>query len=213
MLETVKEKWSKWLPYIFMLVAALSRWPGLFPQNFSVFYALMFCAGAFFPRNIKWWLPMGTVVVTDLALNLYYYFAMGISSFSVVQLVIYAVYLGLIWFGGRFNPRGSFLGLLSGGIVGAIAFYFITNTAAWILNPEYTKDLAGWIIALTKGTDGHPTTIQFFLNTLTSGGLFTGLFAGAMKLTEAAEPKEKEKEEPSPEEEPEGDEAPGEGKA
>ena len=69
MLRNVNGKWSKWLPYVFMLVAALSRWPGLFPPNFSAFYGLAFCAGAFFPRNVKWWLPLGTLVVTDIALD------------------------------------------------------------------------------------------------------------------------------------------------
>jgi hypothetical protein len=191
-----------------MAIAALSRWPGLFPPNFSAFYALMFCAGAFFPRHIKWWLPMGTLVLSDLALNLYYWFGLGINAFKAAQLINYAVFAALIWFGGRFNPRSSFTGLLAGGIVGAILFYVITNTAAWLLNPfnnpEYTKDLAGWIIALTKGTGGYPTTLEFFRNTLLSGGLFTGIFAGAMKLSEAAESaREKETEEA---EEPEGKE-------
>lgn len=198
-----------------MAVAALSRWPNLFPANFSAFYALMFCAGAFFPKNIKWWLPMGTLVATDLALNLYYYFALGINSFKAMQLVNYAAFGGLIWFGGRFNPRASFLKLLSGGIVGAIAFYLITNTAAWLFNPfnnpEYTRDFGGWLLALTLGTKGHPTTLQFFINTLLSGGLFTGLFAGAMKLSEAAEPAEEKEEEPA--EEGEAEPAPEEGKA
>ena len=46
-----------------MLLAALSRWPGLFPPNFSAFYALAFCAGAFFPPTIKWWLPLATLVL------------------------------------------------------------------------------------------------------------------------------------------------------
>lgn len=96
-------------------------------------------------------------------------------------------------------------------------FYLITNTASWLFNPfhnpEYTKDLAGLIIALTMGTKGHPTTLEFFRNTLTSGGLFTGIFAGILKLNEAAESaKEKETEE-APAEEPQGDEVPGEGKA
>ena len=31
----MSEKWSKCLPYVFMAVAALSRWPNLFPPNFS----------------------------------------------------------------------------------------------------------------------------------------------------------------------------------
>src|SRR3974377_2541201 len=105
MLGVVNGKWSKWPPYIFMLVAALSRWPGLFPPNFSAFYALVFCAGAFFPRQIKWWLPLGTLVFTDLALNLYYLFALHINAFRATQLINYAAFLGIVWFGTRFNPR------------------------------------------------------------------------------------------------------------
>ena len=200
-------KWSKWLPYVFMLVAALSRWPKLFPPNFSAFYGLAFCAGAFFPRTVRWWLPLGTLVATDIALDFYY------QSFSAMQLVNYAAYALIILFGTRFSHRSRFLSLLAGGIMGAILFYLLTNTASWLFDAEYTKDLAGWLIALTKGTGGYPTTLQFFINTLTSGGLFTGLFAGALKLTEAAEPaKEKEPEE-EPAQAPEGEEAPEEGKA
>jgi hypothetical protein len=221
MLRFVSGTWKRWLPYVFMLLVALSRWPGLFPQNFSAVYALMFCAGAFFPRHIKWWLPLGTLVVTDVALNLYYLFALHINSFKATQLINYAAFICILWFGTKFKPRASFgwlraAWLVSGGIMGAVFFYLVTNTAAWLFNPfanpEYTKDLAGWFIALTKGTGGYPTTIQFFLNTLLSGGLFTGLFVGALKLSEAAESaKEKETEE-EPAKEPEGEEAPGEAK-
>jgi len=57
----------------------------------------------------------------------------------------------------------------------------------------------GWLTALTKGTAAGPKPWQFFRNTLMSGGLFTGLFVGAMKLNEAAESKQ-EKEEQAPEE-------------
>jgi hypothetical protein len=205
MLGDVNGKWSKWLPYVFMLIAALSRWPKLFPPNFSAFYALAFCAGAFFPRGVKWWLPLGTLLVTDIALVFYYH------TFSAMQLVNYLGYAVIILLGTRFKHSSRFLGLLAGGILGAILFYLITNTASWLANPEYTKDLAGWIIALTKGTAGYPTTIEFFRNTLMSGGLFTGLFAGALKLTGAAEPAEDKEAEPA--EEPEGEAAPEEGKA
>lgn len=217
MLKNVNGKAGRWLPFLFMTVAALSRWPGLFPPNFSAFYALAFCAGAFFPATMKWWLPMGTLLFTDLALNLYYYFASGINAFQWFQLLNYAAFGGLIWMGTKFNPRASFVRLLSGGVFGAILFYLITNTAAWLFNPfqnpEYTKDLAGWLIALTKGTAGHPTTLEFFRNTLMSGGLFTGLFVGALKMTEAAESaKEKETGEQGAEE-PEEEPAPDEAKA
>ena len=156
-------------------------------------------------------------MASDLVLNLYYYFALGINAFKATQLVNYAAFAGLVWFGSKFNRHSSFLRLLSGGILGAILFYLVTNTAAWLFNPfhnpEYTKDLAVWIIALTQGTAGHPTTLEFFRNTLMSGGLFTGLFAGAFKLGQAAESaKEKEEQEESAAE-PETEPAPEEGKA
>jgi hypothetical protein len=211
-LQEVNGKWSKWLPYVFMLLAALSRWPGLFPPNFSAFYALAFCAGAFFPKNIKWWLPLGTLLASDLALNLYYLFALNINAFKATQLINYAAFVVILWFGTKFNSKTPFLRLLGGGIFGAIMFYLLTNTAAWLFNPfgnpEYTKDLTGWLIALTKGTQGYPTTLQFFWNTLMSGGLFTGLFAGAMKISEAAESAAEKEPQEEPAEEAEGGEAP-----
>ena len=119
MLGDVNGKWSKWLPYVFMLVAALSRWPKLFPPNFSAFYGLCFCAGAFFPHNVKWWLPLGTLVVTDIALDFYY------QSFGALQLVNYVAYALIILFGTRFNHRSRFLGLLAGGIMGLIGGYLL----------------------------------------------------------------------------------------
>jgi hypothetical protein len=217
MLNSVNGKWNKWLPYLFMLLAALSRWPGLFPPNFSAFYALAFCAGAFFPRQIKWWLPLGTLVLSDVALNFYYLFALHINSFKATQLINYAAFLGLIWFGSKYRPHSAFLSLLLGGVIGAVLFYLITNTAAWLFNPfnnpEYTKDLAGWLRALTLGTKGYPTTLEFFRNTLMSGGLFTGLFAGAMKLTAPAESATEKEQEEEPAEDPQVEPEPEEGKA
>jgi hypothetical protein len=113
----------------------------------------------------------------------------------------------LIALGRRFRASDSWLRLLGGGLLGAILFYLITNTAAWFFNPfgnpEYTRNLTGWLIALTKGTGGYPETWTFFRNTLLSGGLFTGLFVGAMKMSEAREPQEEEEPEEAPEAEEE----------
>jgi hypothetical protein len=199
---------------VMLAVFALSRIPGLLPQNFSAAYALMFCAGVYFTGRMAWWLPLTAMLVTDFGLNLYYYFAKDIDVFNLsllrYLLANYGAYAVLIWLGRRFKPKDHWLSLLGGGVLGALLFYLITNTASWLFNPfnnpEYTKTFIGWLTALTKGTAGYPQTWEFFRNTLLSGGLFTGLFAGAMKLTEAAEsPKEKgeaaeEGEEEAPEE-------------
>lgn len=192
-----------------MAVFALTRWPGLMPLNFSAAYALLFCAGVYFPGRLGWWLPLTAMAVADAALSFYYWKTFGIS-FQWYQLTNYAVYLALIGLGRSFKPASSWLKLFTGGIVGSLLFYLITNTAAWLLNPfgnpEYTRDIAGWFIALTQGTAGHPPTWEFLRNTLLSGGLFTGLFAGAMKLADhfesAAEKETSEAETPEAEETP-----------
>ena len=180
-----------------MAVLALSRMPGLFPQNFSAVYALVFCAGVYFPRRLVWWLPrVSTLVATDLLLNWYYHSHYQTPFLSADLIGNYLAYFVLVWLGRRFNRKTSFLALLGGGVLGAILFYLITNTLSWLFNPfhnpEYAKTLAGWIIALTRGTSGYAQTWEFFRNTLMSGGLFTGLFAGAAKLLEALEPEEEE---------------------
>ena len=191
----------------------------MLPQNFSAAYALVFCAGVYFSGRLGWWLPLATLLVTDLGLDLYYRFYVGWHVFEIptlkYQLINYVAYVCLIWLGRRFKPQSSFVALLGGGVLGAVLFYLITNTASWLFNPfhnpEYTRTLMGWLTALTKGTAGWPQTWEFFRNTLLSGGLFTGLFVGAMKLLESAEsPLEKElpeESEPEPEPADEADQA------
>jgi hypothetical protein len=203
-----------------MVIAAFSRWPGLFPSNFSAFYGLAFCAGAFFAPRMRWWLPLGTLLITDLCLD-FYYLHHGYRVFDIplikYQLVNYAAFVLLIFLGRAFGRRASFLALLGGGLLGAMLFYFITNTASWFFNPfgnpEYTKTLSGWLTALTQGTAGWPQTWEFFRNTLTSGGLFTGLFAGALKLTASSESAREKESQEAPVQDPEAEPAADEAKA
>jgi hypothetical protein len=178
------------LAVIFVAVFALSRIPGLLPPNFSAAYAFAFCAGVYFRGATAWWLPLGTMLVTDIGLNIYYS-THGIPVWDAADLenlwFNYLAYAVLIFLGTRFRRQQSFCKLVGGGLLGAILFYLVTNTASWFFNPfhnpEYTKTLAGWLIALTKGTGGYPPTLDFFRNTLLGGGLFTALFAAAEKLT------------------------------
>ena len=193
----MKEKWNKlppprWralarrgLPVLFVAVFALSRIPGSMPANFSAAYAFAFCAGVYFRGATAWWLPLGTMLVTDVALNIFYY---HVEPFAFYLVLNYAIFAALIGLGKCFGRRASFFKLLSGGLLGAVIFYLVTNTLSWFQDAGYAKTIAGWIQALTVGhPDIHPTTWEFFRNTLLSTGIFTALFVAAEKLTAPAE--------------------------
>src|SRR5207249_6120281 len=92
MLPGMKEKRQLWLPILLMLVFALTRWPGLLPWNFSAAYALSFCAGIFFPRRLAWWLPLTTLLLSDVLINCYYQFVQHIDAFRWTQLINYGAY-------------------------------------------------------------------------------------------------------------------------
>src|SRR5579862_8548680 len=91
------------LPLATMLVFALSRIPGMLPQNFSAAYALAFCAGVYFSGRLAWWLPLITLLLTDIGLNCYYHFYLGWQVFDLpvlkYQLFNYGAYVVLIWLG------------------------------------------------------------------------------------------------------------------
>jgi hypothetical protein len=196
------------LPFVLMLVFALSRIPGVLPQNFSAAYALAFCGGLYFSGKMAWWLPLGTLFVTDVLLNVFHYDTDPFNSYMLLNLGGFAVLVAL---GRWFKPRMNWFTLVGGGLFGAVIFYVFTNTVSWLYDPGYSKTLAGWIQALTVGRpDFHPTTLEFFRNTLLSGGLFTALFTGSMKLT-AESPKEKEA--GAAEDAPEAETSPEEAKA
>ena len=199
MIRAVKKR-LVW-PMLLIVVFALSRWPGLMPPNFSAAYAILFCAGFYLPGRLGWIIPLGVLAGSDLLLNLFFYTqgAFSPARFVLDEAPICLAYAGLILLGRAFAAKRSWRMLLGGGLIWAVLFYIVTNTMAWLSSPGYAKTLAGWIQAVTVGLPGYPPTWQFFRNTLLSGGLFTGLFAGAMKLTESSESseadEEKEKEE------------------
>jgi hypothetical protein len=192
----VKEKSNVWLAVLLMVVFALTRWPGALPENFSAAYALAFCCGVFLPGRLAWWLPLATLTVTNVLLNVLHYHVPALSWYLLLTTASFGL---LVWLGRAFQPGSAWWKLVGGGLLGSILFYVVSNTAAWLYESTqpYPKNLSGWIQALTVGTSGWPETWKFFRNTLLSGGLFTGLFVGAMKLGPSVQPAPDEEEAPS----------------
>ena len=174
-----------------MLVFAASRWPGMLPQNFSAAHALLFCAAFWLPGWMGWVLPLATIIVTDILLNLFHYNASVFDPRLVTNWMILALFVVLAkWLARRRSYGRVFLGTL----LGALLFYLVTNTVSWMVTPAYAKTIAGWVQALTVGLPGFPPTWVFGLKSLLGTGLFTGLFAGAMKWSEALDATEPEPE-------------------
>ena len=180
-----------WLPLLLMLIFAVSRWPGMLPQNFSAAHALLFCAAFWLPGWMGWVLPLATIIVTDILLNVFAYDVTVLDPRLVTNWMILALFVVLAkWLARRRSYGRVFIGTL----FGALLFYLVSNSVSWMVNPAYAKTIAGWVQALTVGLPGFPPTWMFGLKTLLGTGLFTGLFAGAMKLSEAMDATEPEPE-------------------
>ena len=180
-----------------MLIFAVSRWPGMLPQNFSAAHALLFCAAFWLPGWMGWVLPLATIIVTDILLNVFAYDVTVLDPTLVTNWMILALFVVLAkWLARRRSYGRVFLGTL----FGALLFYLVSNSVSWMVNPAYAKTIAGWVQALTVGLPGFPPTWVFGLKTLLGTGLFTGLFAGAMKLSEAMDATEPEPEDEDTEE-------------
>ena len=180
-----------------MLIFAVSRWPGMLPQNFSAAHALLFCAAFWLPGWMGWVLPLATIIVTDILLNVFAYDVTVLDPRLVTNWMILALFVVLAKWLAR---RRSYGRVLLGTLFGALLFYLVSNSVSWMVNPAYAKTIAGWVQALTVGLPGFPPTWVFGLKTLLGTGLFTGLFAGAMKLSEAMDATEPEPEDEDTEE-------------
>ncbi len=176
--------------------------------NFAPFAAIAFCGAVYFRDKRLWLLPFAGLCLTDLYVNWFYAREYGYHlewTGYVARVISFAAGLGLGWW---VSTRKSWLWLLNGSLLGALVFYFITDTLSWWSDAFYAKTLAGWWQALTIGHPEYPPTIYFFRNTLFGDLMFSGLFAGVMEWIA------KRNEEPSllddEEEETEGEEKPAE---
>ena len=181
-----------------MLVFAASRWhtvdqegnlEPLLPYNFSAAHALLFCAAFWLPGWLGWFLPMATIIVTDLLLNSFVYNEPLLLQSSIPIWISLGIFVVLAkWLA----KRRSYVRVFLGTLIGTLLFYLVSNTMAWFGNPAYVKSFAGWIQALTVGLPGFPPTWFFGLKSLLGTSLFTGLFAGAMRISDAWDDSEQE---------------------
>ena len=150
-------------------------------SNISPVMAIAFCGAVYFRDKKMWAVPFVALALSDIYINWFYAKEYG-YSWPVSGTIARTACFGLaLLIGAWVAKRKSWLNLLNGGLLGAIAFYLVTNTQSWAADPFYAKSLAGWWQALTIGHPEYPPTVYFFRNTLFGDLMFTGLFAGVME--------------------------------
>ena len=150
--------------------------------NFAPLMALAFCGAVYLQDRRLWVVPFVALAASDLYLDHYYAATFGESwtwPSAVLRLVCFAAALPL---GHAVAARKSWVTLGAGALTASLIFYVLTNTDAWLRDPYYPANLAGWLQALTVGRPEFPPTWMFFRNTLASDLLFTGLFALTLEL-------------------------------
>jgi len=175
-----------WLLGLMVLFTAM-RWPGLLPWNFSPVYAICFCAGVYLKGLRAWLVPVALMCVSDLAMNYFVYRPMGYSVFSADMISRYVLYLLLIFMGWRLSKTQSPAVLISGGVMGALAYFVASNTLVWLSDPVYAKTIGGWVQSFTVGKPGFPPAIMFMRNTIASGAIFTAVIVFAVQYARANE--------------------------
>ena len=149
--------------------------------NFSPIMAIAFCGAVYFRQRWMRVIPFVALALSDIYINNFYAREYGFDWPLSGLLARTACFAVALLIGAWVAQRKSWLNLLNGGLLGAIVFYFVTNTQSWAADPFYAKTLAGWWQALTVGHPEYPPTVFFFRNTLFGDLMFTGLFAGIME--------------------------------
>ena len=155
------------------------------PANFSAAYAFAFCAGVYFRGAMAWWLPLGTMLATDVALNVFYY---HVAPFAFYLLLNYAIFAAAHRLGQMVWPPRIVFQIAAGRPARRGDFLSRHQHARVAARPGLRQNDC----RLDSGADHRPaglqpTTWEMFRNTLLSGGLFTALFVAAEKLTAPAE--------------------------
>ena len=158
---------NAWLPLVLMLAALILRvlrQHDIFGDtpNLSPLMAFAFTGAVVFPRTLPWW-------SWALLLMGFDFMTLGVSSFSIGAVVIYACFALAAWWGAQLRGKAGILDTLIRSLVCSVGFYLITNAVCWLTEPYYAKNFAGLVQALTVGMPGpYPTTLVFFRNSLTA---------------------------------------------
>src|SRR6266550_9470169 len=149
-------------------------------SNFAPLAAVALCSAAYLPKKYKFLVPLVTLFISDVVINLRY----GAPLLDPQILVRYAALAIVGCIGAFLQNRASLKTLLPASILASTIFYAVTNAFSWLTDPGYAKNFAGLVQSLTVGLPQYSATPtwMFFRNSLISDLLFTLLFVLLMRV-------------------------------
>jgi Family of unknown function (DUF6580) len=147
-------------------------------SNFAPLAAIALCGAAYFPRKMKFSVPLIALFISDAVLDYHY----GVSLFDLHILSRYLALVLVGCLGVLLQNRATLRTLLPASIAGSVIFYLVTNVFSWLTDPGYIKTFGGLVQALSVGLPAYSATPtwMFFRNSLLSDLFFTLLFVAAI---------------------------------
>ena len=138
------------------------------PPNVAPVAALALFGGVYLPKRYAVILPLGAMLVSDLAIGFYT---------PTVMASVYASFMASSFIGFWIRKRQSLGTVVAGSLAGSVVFYLTTNAAVWMFGTWYPRTLQGLTSAYLAG-------IPFFRNTVLGDLGFVGVMFGAYALAQ-----------------------------
>lgn len=135
--------------------------------------------GALLLGSRCWWLPVLTLIVSDLILGVLHD-GSGIGGYTVMSAFVYLLVAYLGGLAGRSDRMWPVL--WCGTLVSSVFFYTVANTYSWLMWPGYEISAAGWWQSQTTGLPGYsPPAWMFLRNSLIADSIWCAV-AGLLCL-------------------------------
>lgn len=151
------------------------------PWNFAPLGAIALYGGAMFGRRLRFVVPFGALLASDLIIGFY---SPG------VMLSVYGSFAVMVAIGSWVGRRMSAAKILAASLTSSILFFLVTNGAVWAFGHGYSRTVGGLIETYIAG-------LPFFRNTLASDLVYSGLFFGATAAVTAFVRRSKEGPQPT----------------
>lgn len=143
-------------------------------SNFTPMLAFAFAGSIVLPKSLPWWSWFFILLGVDM-ISLGWDQSIG----SGEGLLAYTFYALAAWMGSGMRGNTSVVETLIGTLACSVLFYILTNSFSWWTDAAYSKNISGWVQALTTGIPGYAPTWVFFRNSLTADLIGTVILLSA----------------------------------